>query len=354
MALRDLVEKITTQEDGPLQSASSRKELDAITFEAWLAKATNHNARACATGKVWAHAMIGCDPGEVSALFFLDYTRASLGLMSVRSDRRDGGQYMRIAEGISAFPERLAQQLTPGSLRLGCPVTSIKRVPDSGLTYLTTSKGQACFAKRVIISVPSPVYRTIDFSPALSPAKRAYVNSTKYSGYIKCLAVFSEPFWAANGYCGLAQSFTGPVSVFRDTTVDRGNNTKDYALTCFICGHYARSWSALSTEQQHKQLLQQISLLFNNGHDVTPLFITALQSSWAEEQYNGWGCPIPQLGVGIFNDCFEALAAPEGNLHFIGNETATRWRGYMDGALRTAERAVAEVTLALKEQKALL
>lgn len=353
VALRDLVEKITTQDDGPLQSRASRKELDAISFEAWLAKVANHNDRACATGKVWTHAMIGCDPGEVSALFFLDYVRSGLGLMSIRSDKSDGGQYMRIAEGISSFPERLAQQLKPGSLRLACPVESIKKMPGSDLTCVMSSTGEVCLAKRVIISVASPVYRTIDFSPRLSPAKRAYVNSTRYSGYVKCLAVFKEPFWVANGYCGLAQSFTGPVSVFRDTSVERGN-TKDYALTCFICGNYARSWSALSTEQQHELLLQQISLLFNKGRDVTPLFITALQSSWADEQYNGWGCPIPTLGPGIFNECFEAFAAPEGNLHFIGNETATRWRGYMDGALRTAERGVAEVTLALSKQKAAL
>lgn len=356
MALRDLVEKITTQNDGPLQSAASRKELDGISFEAWLAKATNHNDRACATGKVWTHAIIGCDPGEVSALFFLDYLHAGLGMMSIRSDKKDGGQYMRIAEGISAFPERLAQQLKPGSLRLESPVESIREIPGSGLTCVTIkgSGGASCLAKRVIVSVASPVYRTIDFSPRLSPAKKTYVNSTRYSGYVKCLAVFKEPFWEANGYCGLAQSFTGPASVFRDTAVERGDNKKDYALTCFICGNYARSWSAMSTEQQHKKILEQISLLFNHGRDVTPLFVTALQSTWGDEQYNGWGCPIPTLGPGVFNECFDAFAAPEGNLHFIGNETATRWRGYLDGALRTAERGVAEVTLALSKGKAAL
>lgn len=37
------------------------------------------------------------------------------------------------------------------------------------------------------------------------------------------------------------------------------------------------------------------------------------------------------------------MREPHGRVHFAGTETATRWSGYMDGAIQAAERAVKEV-----------
>jgi len=43
----------------------------------------------------------------------------------------------------------------------------------------------------------------------------------------------------------------------------------------------------------------------------------------------------------------EALRAPVGRIHWAGTETATRWNGYIEGALQSGERAAAEVLAAL-------
>lgn len=37
------------------------------------------------------------------------------------------------------------------------------------------------------------------------------------------------------------------------------------------------------------------------------------------------------------------LREPFGRLYFAGTETATKWSGYMDGAVRAGERAAREV-----------
>ena len=39
--------------------------------------------------------------------------------------------------------------------------------------------------------------------------------------------------------------------------------------------------------------------------------------------------------------------APCGRIHWAGADTATYWRGYMDGAVRSGERAAKEVVSAL-------
>jgi monoamine oxidase len=42
-----------------------------------------------------------------------------------------------------------------------------------------------------------------------------------------------------------------------------------------------------------------------------------------------------------------ALREPVGPLHWAGTETATRWNGYIDGALQSGERAAREVLAAI-------
>jgi monoamine oxidase len=41
------------------------------------------------------------------------------------------------------------------------------------------------------------------------------------------------------------------------------------------------------------------------------------------------------------------LATPFGRVHFVGTETSREWRGYMEGAVRSGQRGVAEVVKAL-------
>ncbi|KIM93665.1 hypothetical protein OIDMADRAFT_61307 [Oidiodendron maius Zn] len=334
LTLRDMVEDITTCTDGPLQSHVERESLDSISFGTYLHRNTKGSKRAQASAKTTSELEEG-------------YCRCE-------AIKKHGGQYIRVKEGVSSFGERMLQRLVPGTLKLESPVKTIKEISELGLTQVTiTAAGgaQSFLAKRVIISIPSPVYRTITFSPPLSPKKRAYVNATRYSSYTKYLIMFKTPFWREKGYCGLAQSFVGPVSVFRDTSADDAED-QQYCLTCFICGSFARSWSALSSSEKRSAVLKQVSVIFAGGRDITVWFEEALESPWMDEEYSGWGCPMPILPPGVLSRCWDAFTATEGALHFIGNETATIWRGYMDGAIRTAERGSAEVIAALKAQKA--
>jgi monoamine oxidase len=54
---------------------------------------------ALATVRVWTRAMLGLESQEVSALYFLAYCKGGGGVMQMRSDRRDGGQFLRLAKG---------------------------------------------------------------------------------------------------------------------------------------------------------------------------------------------------------------------------------------------------------------
>ena len=68
-----------------------------MSFMAYL-KSRQASDKAIATATIWTPAMLGQEPEDVSALYFLNYCKSGGGLLQMRSDRRHGGQYLRIAK----------------------------------------------------------------------------------------------------------------------------------------------------------------------------------------------------------------------------------------------------------------
>jgi monoamine oxidase len=55
------------------------------------------------------------------------------------------------------------------------------------------------------------------------------------------------------------------------------------------------------------------------------------------------GCPVAVPGPGVLDAHGPALRRPVGRIHWAGTETSTYWNGYMDGAVRSGERAAKEI-----------
>jgi monoamine oxidase len=70
------------------------------------------------------------------------------------------------------------------------------------------------------------------------------------------------------------------------------------------------------------------------------------EQRWCAEPFTAGG-PVTVLGPGVLTGCGPALRTPVGPVHWAGTETATRWTGYIDGAISSGERAAAEVAAAL-------
>ena len=60
-------------------------------------------------------------------------------------------------------------------------------------------------------------------------------------------------------------------------------------------------------------------------------------------------CPTPESPVpGVVVPYAGALAAPVGRILWAGTETADRWTGFMDGAVRAGERAALQARTLLR------
>ena len=211
--------------------------------------------------------------------------------------------------------------------------------------YVSSARGDYT-GKRVIVSVPTPLYKEIEFSPPLPADKLQLSQSTKLGTYSKMIVAYKEPWWRAKGLCGLLQSSLGPFAVTRDTSDDDRNH---YALTCFVVGEPARVWSRQSPEKRREMILGQLSRAFGAFAEV-PEPVEVQEQEWIKEQWSQ-GCPCPSMPPGVMTKLGHALRSPHGKVHFVGTETAFDWKGYMEGAVRSGERGAAEVIQAATKSK---
>ena len=59
------------------------------------------------------------------------------------------------------------------------------------------------------------------------------------------------------------------------------------------------------------------------------------------------GCYVGFTPPGVLLDYGPSCGSPSGRIHWAGTETSTIWNGYMDGAVRSGERAADEVNAGL-------
>ena len=77
------------------------------------------------------------------------------------------------------------------------------------------------------------------------------------------------------------------------------------------------------------------------GQDAAKL-IAYEDQDWPSDPWSR-GCYMASPGPGILSSVGAVIREPHGRVHWAGTETADRWAGYIDGAVRSGERAAGEV-----------
>ncbi|KAK7900998.1 hypothetical protein LTR67_003284 [Exophiala xenobiotica] len=286
----------------------------------------------------------GTDPDDIGLVYWLDYVKSAGGVESLLSDGPNGAQYMTNRHGNQTISKRLAEGLEPSSVYLNCPVNGI--IQTSTGAIIETLSGDAFRARKVLISVPTPLYRHIKFLPHLPADKQEYADSVQLGPYCKCILIYSSPWWREAGFNGSFIDLSGPVVFSRDVSSDADEM---YAISCLIGGKYAHEWSRLPVSRRATAVKDQLASMMGPEHGKRIYdTIQTIEKAWAKEPFiEGVPCPMPAPG-GIWRRLGNALRRPFGNVHFIGTETAFEWKGYMEGAVRAGERGALEVVADLQ------
>ena len=313
----------------PWTSADAAK-LDCMSLGDWLksirAISASRDLMAIMSRVTW-----GAEPDEVSMLHAARYVKASGGLNRMldvvggaQQDHFPGGSHQLAAAMAAGLGDRI---------RVGAVVSRIEWSTDA---VAVMSSAGAVDARRAVVAVAPAQRLDIDIAPAPPIEYQQLAQSWPLGTLTKAYAAYPTPFWRANGLSGQSLSDRGPVFITFDVSPPGGPGI----LLGFTD---PRGFDELPEDQRRGQILDCFTALFG-GQAANP--IDYLDQRWGTEAFAPCG-PTAAVPPGTWTEFGPLLRRPVGPLHWAGTETADQWTGFMDGAVRSGQRAADEVGQAL-------
>ena len=307
------------------------EELDATTVEQWVcAKIKSERLRQLY--RLLCFSLFCAEASQVSMLFFLHYLKSGDGFNVLISADEGGAQNFLFHGGVHQIARKMSEELGD-RVRLEEPVSAIEWSDDRAT--VRTTKGQYD-AKRVIVCVPPTLVAKLDFSPPLPQPKAALHNRLIMGSAIKYWVVFDRPFWRDQGFNGSIIRDDVPCAPCFDVTPageERG------VIAGFFDGDHALNHGDAPKEVRKDLVLKMLAEHFGDKA-LSP--VEYVDQDWTAETWSG-GCYGAFAAPGIYAKFGAWLRRPIGPLLWAGTETSPRWTGYIDGAIRSGERAADEV-----------
>jgi monoamine oxidase len=310
-------------------SAPRAAELDSVTLRSWLEGVTR-TRRSRELFELAIGTVVGAGSREMSLLGTLFYVRAA-GSFDALIDVEGGAQQDRLLGGSQLISQRIAEGLGDAVV-LGAPV---RRIAEDAGGVAVEAEGLAARGRRAIVTVPPPLTDRIRFSPPLGGQRDQLAQRMAHGAMTKCAAVYAEPFWRERELSGQAVSDAGPVSTTFDNSPPDGSRG---VMLGFIAGAEAIRHAQLPVSERRRAVIDSFVRLYGDEAARPESFH---ELAWAEEEWSRGG-PVCFPSPGALSAYGEALRRPAGRVHWAGAETATVWCGYMDGAVRSGERAAEE------------
>src|SRR3954453_1333035 len=322
--------------------APNAAEGDSQTFETW--KQDNVKTD---NGKflldVACTSVFSVEPRDVSLLFVLFYIAAAgnedhPGTLERLVTTAPGAQSDRVKGGTQLIPIRMAQALGKRVVT-GSPVRKVTQKPDR---VQVDSDKLTAIGQRVIVAIPPPLAGRLQYSPKLPALRDQLTQRFPQGSVMKVIALYDKPFWRDKGYTGQVVSDVGPCQATFDNTPPEGTPG---ALMGFVEASTARKLNAVSKDELKQKVLDNYAQYYG---DEAKNAIGFIEKRWDNDIWHR-GCPLCVPCPGVLLDFGTAIREPVGRIHWAGTETSTFWNGYMDGAVRSGERAAEEVRKLLKK-----
>lgn len=305
--------------------------LDAQSLGDWL-RSVHAGTTARDLLAIMARVTWGCEPDDVSMLHAARYVRAAGGLDRML-DVENGAQQDRFPAGTQQIAEKAAAELGDRVV-LGAAVRRVD-LRDAAVS-ITCAKGRAD-ARFVIVAIPPAHRADIEFTPPLRPEYAQLAARWPQGRLSKAYAAYPTPFWRAAGYSGEALSDEGPVFITFDVSPQPDGPG---ILLGFVD---ARVFDELPADQRRQRALDCFAALFGDDA-LKPL--DYVDHRWGAEEFAAGG-PTAAVPPGSWTRYGPWLRRPVGPIFWAGTETADEWTGFLDGAVRSGQRAAAEVAAQL-------
>jgi monoamine oxidase len=308
-------------------TAPHAHEWDQQTIATWL-DANNHTQEGRDLARVAIKGVYGEDAEEIS---LLDLLAAIQGVGGDFNTLIGSAQSLRFVGGPQQLSLKLAAKLG-SAVRLRSPVLAIEW--GSGVAVDTPTN--RFHARQAILTPPRPLIGRIRYEPGLPADLDQLLQRQPLGSVTKVNAIYATPFWRDDGLSGTAVSTTGPIEVVYDNSPPSG---RPGVLVGFMEGDESRAFLNASAGARRAAALDSLARYFGDAARTPQGYIDMV---WAQEPYT-------RGAYGTYNPpgVLSALGAAGGRslppLHFAGDGTSPQWPGYMDGAIRSGERAAHDV-----------
>ncbi|XP_053542971.1 amine oxidase [flavin-containing] A isoform X6 [Ictalurus punctatus] len=314
-------------------------QLDSMTLQSYMDKRI-WTTQLMEELELCTRSVFGMEPSQLSFLYFLMYSAAAGGVMKLLETTPGSAQEFRVKGGTQQLSERVAEQLGKENVRLGSAVTAIWQSEESVEVKTATS---TITCKAIIVTCPPHMagecYKAqIEYRPALPLERRSLARCMPVGHMTKFIITYPTAFWKQKGFSGeivARPSVHCPFGVTFDATSPSGSP----ALVGFIAGVQACYWNSREMEDRRDAVVS--SLVKYLGPEAAS-YVHYEEKDWSKEEYNG-GCPVNVMVPGMLTFYQPGLCKPCGRIYWAGTETATRWCGYLSGAVQSGQRAALEV-----------
>ncbi|WP_231979602.1 flavin monoamine oxidase family protein [Tessaracoccus coleopterorum] len=246
----------------------------------------------------------------------------------------NGGLHQKRVEGgmatvVAALADRLGDVV-----RLDAEVVKVRY--DDRFATLTLADGEEIEARQVISTLPPRLAVKLEHEPALPKWRQEAAEKVAPGNVIKAFLIYDHPFWRDRGFSGQSSADEGAVRVTFDTTADNSNRGH---LMGFFEGADADSLSRRSITLRERAFVDSVVRTFG---ETAAKPVAYIERDWSSERFTG-GCHGAHFSPGVWTTNGPILAEPEGVLHWAGAEYATRFNGYMEGAVRSGREVAAAV-----------
>ncbi|MBX2815979.1 MAG: FAD-dependent oxidoreductase [Saprospiraceae bacterium] len=233
----------------------------------------------------------------------------------------------RIRGGSSTLVEALAAQIGSERILTGMPVTAINTEVE-GISVITPS--DVVHAETVVSTLPPNLLMSSISLPEALPKEITTIAKSTHTWMgdsIKVGLRFPKPFWRAPSLSGTIFSNVGPIPEMYDHS--------DFEDTHFaLKGFLNSSYHAADRAMRHNLVRQQLRKYYGPAIEDASEFV---ELSWRNEpytfaEYENHVLPHQNNGHEAYRSAYL-----NGRFWIGGSETASRFPGYMEGAVNSAQ-----------------
>ena len=178
---------------------------------------------------------------------------------------------------------------------------------------------------------PSPAKSST--SQCFPSTGRSCTSACRAAPIYKINIVYDEPFWRADGLSGQSAAPGTPAPVTIDASTDAG--TPGRAVRDRRGADRASDVRSSTRRSADELILAELVERFG---DKAASPVDYIEQNWTTERYSGGGM-LSHAPPGVLTEFGPALREPCGRIHWAGTESSAVMCGWVDGAVRSGERA---------------